>query len=1037
MQWLAEICVRRPIFASVLTLLIVVLGLAGYSSLGVDRFPQIDFPIITVTTVLPGASPEDIESEVTDRIEGAINTIGSIDELRSISTEGVSMVVVVFKLEKDIDIAAQDVRDRIERIRNELPRDVLAPVISKVDPDASPIAYLALKAPGRDLTWITERADTTVRRNLEVLPGVGQVRILGSQKRTIHVWLDPIKLQSFGMQPAEVARALATQNVTIPGGRVDTSRDQLSLRVYGRVEDPLELAKVPVRLMGERVVRIEDVARVEDGAEEADSIALWNGEPAVVMSVRKQSGANTIAVADKLQASMEEIQALLPPDATLELIRDESSSIRTGTDAVKEHLLIGAILAALVVLLFLGSGRSTIIAALAIPTSVIGTFAVMAALGYTLNTITLLALALCVGIVIDDAIVVLENIYRFVEEKGMSPKDAAVEGTREIGLAVMATTLSLIAVFMPVAFIAGIPGRFLRGFGVTMSVSIAVSLFVSFTLTPMLASRWLKAKIPGQHRKSGLERLADMFYQPIENIYMWMLGWAMRWRWVVVVLSLASLAMVPVLGGMVKKGFLPNDDRAQFEVVVRAPEGASVARTGVIGERFARDIRGLSHVEYTLTTVGGDEQGEDNVARIYVRLTDPKVRATTQDEMMERVRNEVLSKATPDLRVSVSQVSDIGGTGQSTARIQYNLVGPDLDQLGQYADETVKQLKRVEGAVDVDSSLVLGKPELGVFVDRARAADMGVSVADIATTLQFLVGGQKVGNFSQAGEQYEVRMRADAPWRSNPDMLGVLMIPSTKLGMVPLTEVVQLRAGEGPAVINRLNRQRAVTIMANASGVGDNVVGDALKAIVKKQNLPAGYELRATGQAKLMAETAVSVLFGFGMAFVFMYLILAAQFESWLHPFTILVSLPLTLPFALLSLLLTGQSLDMFSVLGIFVLFGIVKKNSILQVDHTNQLRERGMARLPAIMQANKDRLRPILMTTVAFVAGMIPLATSSGIGSGFNRATAGVVVGGQVLSLLLTLLATPVTYSIFDDILEFLKKILIRLGIMSPAEEL
>ncbi len=1034
MQWLAEICVKRPVFATVLSLLIVVLGVFGYSTLGVDRFPKIDFPVVTVTTILPGASPADVETEITDKVEAAVNTVGSIEELRSISAEGVSIVVAQFKLEKDVDIAAQDVRDRVDRILRDLPEGVEPPVVSKIDPDAAPILFAALRAPGRPAREITAYADGRVREALEVLPGVGQVRVLGGRKRAVNVWIDPVRLRANNVAAAEVARAVSAQNLSVPGGRVDTGRDQLTLRVVGRVTDPLEVGALPVRTMGDRVVRVSDVATVEDGTEEAETSALWNGEPAVVLAIRKQTGSNTVAVADAVKERVDELGEELPAGYAIDIIRDESASIRTGTDGVKSHLLEGSIFAAIVVLIFLGSVRSTVIAALAIPTSVLGTFAVMSWLGYTLNTITLLALALSVGIVIDDAIVVLENIYRFVEEKGMKPARAAIEGTREIGLAVLATTFSLVAVFMPVVFLAGIPGRFLRGFGVTMSVAIMVSLFVSFTLTPMLASRWLK---PVDHSapKSLLERGVDVLYRPIERAYLRMLAFCLRQRWVVVVAAVLSMAALPTLAGMAKKGFIPVDDQAQFEISVRAPEGMSLVATQVHTERVARNVREkLPGVVGTLVTVGDSDQGDDNVGRVFVRLTDPKVREQTQEDLKDIVRKEILPAQDASLRLSVNDVQAFSGGGASSARIQYYVSGPDLERLEAIATQSLAELKQVPGAVDVDSSLVVGKPEVAVRVDRARAAQLGVSVGDIANTLQLLVAGRKVSSYEENGDQYEVRVRAERDWRGDPSLLGLLPVTTATGATVPLADLVNLEDETGPASINRLGRQRVVTLLANAApGVGENVIGDALVGILKKMDLPDDYQVRPAGQTKLMKETGMSVLVGFGLAFIFMYLVLAAQFESWLHPFTILLSLPLTLPFAILSVVLTGQALDMFSVLGIFVLFGIVKKNSILQIDHTNNLRATGMDRTAAILQANRDRLRPILMTTLAFVAGMIPLALSKGVGSGFNRATSGVVVGGQSLSLLLTLLATPVAYTFFDDALEFAKRLLRRIGWMKP----
>lgn len=615
----------------------------------------------------------------------------------------------------------------------------------------------------------------------------------------------------------------------------------------------------------------------------------------------------------------------------------------------------------------------------------------------------------------------------------MTPAEAAVAGTKDIGLAVLATTFSLIAVFLPVAFLAGIPGRFLSSFGVTMSFAIAVSLFVSFSLTPMLASRWLKTKVHGAKPALG-ERVVQVFYGPIERAYMAILRFAMRRRWVVVLACIAVMLALPVLGYVAKKGFLPIDDRAQFQVTLRAPEGTSIASTSILGERIAEEVRQIPEVDMTLVTTGANDQGDDNVAQIYIRLVDPKLRVLSQDQLMDTVRKQVLAHQPANLKLDASMISDIGGTGNSNARVQYNLSGPDLGKLEQYAGAIVSELKKVEGAVDVSSSFVVGKPEVALRVDRGRAADLGVSVLDIASTLRMMVSGADVGRYAEGGKQYTIQMRGAPEFRDDAAILGLVPILSPKAGLVSLTDLVSSADGTGPATINRLNRQRNVTISANpAPGVGDNIIQAAIERIAKEQHLPPEYTISPAGQTKIMAETARAVLLGFALAFVFMYLILAAQFESWMHPLTILLSLPLTLPFAVFSIVLTGQALDMFSVLGIFVLFGIVKKNAILQIDHTNHLRAEGRPRLEAILQANKDRLRPILMTTVAFVAGMIPLVTSKGIGAGFNQATAGVVVGGQTFSLLLTLIATPVAYSLLDDLLVLIRRGLVWVGLREP----
>jgi hydrophobe/amphiphile efflux-1 (HAE1) family protein len=1082
MQWLAELCVKRPVFATVLSLIILVVGGVFYKQLGVDQFPKIDFPVIVVTTVLPGSSPEDMETDISDKIEAAVNTISGVDELRSNSSEGISQVVIQFVLEKNVDIAAQEVQQKINTVLPELPGGIDPPIVMKFDPDSSPVLYVALQAKDRDVRDITDVADRMVRRRLESVSGVGQALLIGGQKRQVNINIDPVKLKALGISPVEVAAAVNAQNITLPGGRVDTSRDYYTVRVHGRVANIEELRGIIVRDQNGRSVRLDELGEVVDGVEDIATSARWNGERTVLLAIRKQSGTNTVAVVDAVRARMADLQKELPPGYQLEVQRDGSAVIRTGIDAVSEHLVLGSIFAAIVVLMFLGNLRSTIIAALAIPTSIIGTFALMKMQGYTLNTITLLALALAVGIVIDDAIVVLENIFKHVEEKNEPPRKAAVSGTREIGLAVTATTLSLIAVFLPIAFIGGIPGRFLGSFGITMSFAIAVSLFVSFTLTPMLASRWLKEHPPGAP-PPPLTKIVDFFYRPIERAYMVLLTGAMRHRWSVLVVALLTLASTVPLAMVAHKGFLPIDDRAQFEVVVRLPEGRSVPATELVGERVARIIRQLPEVTATLLTVGDDPGQTPNQARIYVKLVDPDQRKLSQNQLKDVVREKILPSLPPELRVTVADVNEFGG-GQPTARIQYLLAGPDLKAMEAAVPRIIERMKALPGSADVDSTLVVGKPELGVFVDRQRAADLGVQVLDVAQALQYLVAGQQVSTYSEGGEQYDVRLRATAQYRDNEDALRLITVPSRKLGLVSLADVVQVQSGSSPATIQRYQRERQVTFLTNAKqGVDEGALGESVRKILDEETakLPSGFSVKTQGQTKMMKETMQSFMLGLLASLVFMYLILAAQFESWLHPVTILVSLPLTIPFAIASVIIFDQALDLYSFLGLFVLFGVVKKNAILQIDHTNQLRERhhgvvdkalhaaeglkGEAirrslhealdrvvgrsqldeafakvdftdfaavrkatwnadRLRAILKANKDRLRPILMTTFAFVAGMIPLVTAQGVGSGFNRATAGVVVGGQVLSLVLTLLTVPVAYSYFDDLSAFLGRL-------------
>ena len=1016
MKALAQLCIRRPVFATVLILALVVIGVVAYFTLGVDRFPKVDIPTVTVTTRLVGASPEDIETEITDKLEESINTISGIDQLISISSEGSSQVVVSFELEKDGDVAAQEVRDKVNSVLALLPKEADPPVIEKIDPDAIPVLFIALSGPA-PIRDITEFADKTLKRQIESINGVGQALIVGGRPRQINVVTDTARLSAVGLSVADVVRALQTQNVQLPGGQVEQGIRDLTLRTYGRVDTPAQFGDIPVANKNGYPVKISDVARIDDGTADAESIASVNGKPAVLLQIRKQSGTNTIEVIDRLKERVGQLRAQLPKGWRMDLVRDQSEYIVAAVDAVKEHLLVGSLLAAATVLLFLRKFRLTMIAAIAIPTSLIASFAAMSYMGFTLNIITLLALALVVGIVIDDAVVVLENIFRFLEEKKLSPHDAAIQGTGEISLAVLATSLSLIAVFLPVAFMGGIVGRFMYSFGITMAFAIAVSLLVSFTLTPMMSSRWLRPIEHGEETKASTREKG--VYARLERGYLRLLDAAMAHRWVVVVLlALVFVSTVPLFVA-VDKNFLPKDDESQFEVTVRAPEGASLEATQAVAQSIARRVQQLPETETTVVTVGNDPQRTKNLGSVFVKLVPATKRKASQEDVMASVRQRVLpAYARLNLRTGVQPVNVFGGG--NNAEIQFWVGGPDLDQLAKYSQVLMAKLKTMPGVIDADSNLIVGKPELGVRIDRAKAADLGVHVQDIASTLNVLVGGQEVTNYTEGGEEYEVHVRADERYRRDPQGIAQAEVPSSLRGTVPLRDVVDLRAGEGPSLINRIARRRQVLLYANMlPGYSAQTVIDQLTAAAKDLHMPASYSSGFTGRSREQGKAARNFGIAFLLSIVFMYLILAAQFESWLHPVTILLALPMTVPFALFSLIVLGQSLNIFSALGILVLFGIVKKNSILQIDHTIHLRAAGMTRAAAIREANRDRLRPILMTTMAFVAGMIPLVVSSGTGAATNRAIGSVIIGGQTLALLLTLIGTPVAYSLFDDLAE------------------
>ena len=1022
MQWLAELCVRRPVFASVLILSLTVVGAFAFGQLGVDRLPQVDFPTVAVTTRLPGAAPEQVESEVTDKIEEAVNTISGIDQLSSNSAEGISQVIVTFRLEKNADVAAQEVRDRINRILPLLPRTITQPTIEKQDPDAAPILTIAVtaKKPIRD---VTEYTDKVLRRRLESTDGVGQVLVIGGRKRQINVWVDADRLHAYNLTVNDVSRALQSQNADIPGGRIDQGPQSITMRTRGRVDTPDEFGTLVLRQVEGHPVQVNDVGRVDDGVADVTTLANIDGDPTVLLLIRKQSGTNTVEVVNSVKERLAELRQALAPGYELRIVRDQAEFIEASFRSVQEHLIVGSFLAAFVVLLFLGNIRSTIIAAISIPTSIIATFALVWYMGFTLNMLTMLALTLAVGIVIDDAIVVLENIYRFIEEKGMPPMQAAIEGTKEIGLAVLATTLSLVAIFAPVGFMSGMVGRFLKSFGLTMAFAVMVSLLVSFTLTPMMCARWLKVK-PREEDESHHVRDSKhtAIFGPIDRIYTSMLEWSMAHRWVIATLAVLVLfSSVPIFR-VVNVNFTPQDDQSEFDVSLRAPEGTSLESTEVLANRVATAIRELPEVVYTMVTVAGDSAGTLNTASIYVRLQPIDDRERDQFVLMDEVRNNILPKVSPEGVRTGLQAPGIaggggGGGGQGQGDIQFVMQGPSLAELERASNTLADRAKTIPGLVDVDTSLRVGKPEISVRLDRPKAADLGVQVSDAAEALRLLVGGDQVSTYNEGGEQYEVHLRAENRNRDTEAAIGQLTVPSTRLGSVPLDNIATFAHGAAPSDIRRLNRQRQVTLSANMlPGTSQASAQQEVLAAAAQLGLGPEYQLAFAGRSRELNRTASAFLQALALSLIFMYLVLAAQFESWLHPVTILLSLPLTLPFALVSILIFGQSLNIFSALGMLVLFGVVKKNSILQIDHANQLREAGLDPHAAIVQACRDRLRPILMTTLAFVAGMIPLVITQGVGSATNHAIGFVVIGGQTLVLALTLVVTPVTYSLFED---------------------
>jgi HAE1 family hydrophobic/amphiphilic exporter-1 len=1041
MKTLAAVCIRRPVFAAMLVMAMVVVGIASYFRLGVDRFPAMDLPTVMVRTSLPGASPEEVEVLVSQRIEEVVNTVEGIDELRSVSGSGISLVIVTFKLERQIETATQDVRDRVATVLADLPVDAKPPVVQKQDNDSSPIVTFAISA-NRPLRELTEIADKLVRPQLERSSGVGDVEIVGGLQRAINVWADANRLAAYQLPISQVRNALASQNADLPGGNVTGTTREQTLRTMGRLVDPRMFGDLVISTRNGAPIRVRDIGYAEDGTKEQRSLSRLNGVPTVTIAVRRQSGANTVAVIEAAKASIARIATQLPPDVKLEVIRDQSRYIYAALHEIDLHLVLGSILACLVVLAFMRDWRSTIIAGVAIPASVISTFGMMRALDFTLNSVTMLALVLMVGIVIDDAIVVLENIFRFVEEKKMRPFEAAAAATAEIALPVMATTLSLAVIFVPVSFMSSISGRFLYQFGITAAVAILVSLLVSFTLTPMMSARLLNIANKHAHGGHGSETDAKSrggFYSYVDRFYSAMLAWSMRHRIAIVIVAGAvALSSVP-LYKFVRQEYIPSGvDEGEFEMQVTAPEGTSLAAMNDVMQAIEKDVRELPTVRVVLATAGSGFLGGVNQGDMYIRLSPHEERLFTwsrflhgivtldplgafrnnysQQHIMQMVRARL--RKYKDLRCGVNNIQTFN-FGGGRAELDLALRGPDLEALAKYGDALRVRAPEL-GIVDADITLKLNKPELQVQIDRARAADLGVETQDIAAALRVMVGGdEEVTRYRDAtvNDDYDVQLRLTDGDRNDPDTISRLLVPRRNGELTRLDNLVHIEERDSPSRIDRVDRQRQVNVRANvAPGFAQ---ADRLQAMLdasKELNMPAGYTTAIAGRGRELERTFREFIWAFLLSVIFMYMILAAQFESLVHPLTILLSLPVTVPFALFSLWAAGQTLNLYSALGLLVLFGVVKKNAILQIDHTNNLRAKGLDRLTAIMEANRDRLRPILMTTLALVGGMLPLALGTGPGAEERRSIAVVVIGGQTLSLLLTLLLTPVAYSLFDD---------------------
>lgn len=1015
---LASISIKNPVFATMLIAAFMVFGLLSYPKVGVDLNPDIDFPYVTVSVVYPGTDPVTMEREVAEKLEEAVNTLGGIRSLRSFNLESVTQLVIEFELEVKGDQAVQDVRDRVSRILKDLPEKAEPPIVEKFDIGAAPIMYLALSGdlPVRKLTRI---ADKVVAERLQRIRGVGSVDVVGGRDREIQIYIDPDKLNGLGLTPQDVAQTVAAQNLEIPAGYFETGSRELTVKTKGQLKTAEDIGNIilptqagprGVPQSNRPTVRLSDVAKIVDGTEEARSASLFDGKSAIAVTVTKQSGSNTVAIAETVRKELAELAPLVAKDgARLTVATDSSTYIARSIDDVKFDLAFGAVLAVVVIFFFLVNGRATFISALAIPTSVIATFAFIYWMKFTFNNMTMLALSLAIGVLVDDAIVVMENIHRHLED-GKSAIRAATDATSEIFLAVLAMTSTILAVFVPVAVMKGIVGRFFLQFGLTVAFAVAMSMLVSFTLTPMMSSKLLSA-----HKGEGwLARAVDGAMSFFERVYGKTIRWALRNR--IITLFGATLALVASVFLITKVPFefLPQEDKSQFQVTVEMPTGTSLEATTRFATTIADDIRlNAPGTEHTLLTIGGGKQGQVNKGEIQVNLKEPKKRLGSQAQVMTWLRKRYANMAP-----AIITVSEIGMGGGNSQPIQLLIRGDDLEELSTVAKSIQTELRKLPGFVDVDTSYRGGKPEIAIHVDRERAAALNLPVASIAQAIRLFMAGDAVSELKEGTDAYDIIVQLPKAERGRIETLGSLKVRSTTGELVDLANVVTVDRELGPNRVERLDRQRQVTVLANLDGLALGPAQQQAEAIARKF-VPSNMNYRFEGMGRIMTESFGYMVEALFLAVVLIYMILAAQFNSFIQPITIMISLPLSVIGAFGALYISGMHLSIYAMIGIIMLMGLVTKNAILLVDFADQARERGSSVIEALVEAGVLRLRPILMTTVAMVFGMLPVALALGEGGEARAPMAVCVIGGLITSTLLTLVVVPVVYTLFDAMVQ------------------